>query len=328
MKILVTGGAGFIGSHLADFFLKQTDCEVCCLDNFDSYYDPQIKKQHIEKFLPNPRFELVNGDLRDTDLLKKILADADYVFHEAAQAGIRISVRDPRKTHEVNATGTLKLLDVAKDTNVRKIINASSSSIYGKIKYLPFDEVHPAEPVSPYGISKLMAEQYCRVFEELYGLKSVSLRYFTVYGPHMRPDLAIHIFMQKSLNNDPIVIFGDGTKSRDITYIDDVVRANVLAMKKGSGAYNIGGGHAITIGKLAEKIIEITKSESAILYKKNVPGDVEHTSADTRKAERELGWKPAISLYQGLENYKQWIQHGLNPACNEEENAGSSLWSD
>jgi UDP-glucose 4-epimerase len=298
MKILVTGGAGFIGSHLTEYFLQQTDYEVSCLDNFDTYYDPVIKKQHIEKFLMDPRFKLVNGDLRDMD----------YVFHEAAQPGIRISVKDPRKSHEVNATGTLNLLDVAKDTNVQKIINASSSSVYGKTKYLPFDEAHPTEPVSPYGITKLMAEHYCRVFDELYGLKSVSLRYFTVYGPRMRPDLAIHIFMQKSLKNEPIVIFGDGTKSRDFTYIDDVVRANVLAMNKGSGAYNIGGGHTITIGQLAKKIIEITKSESKILYEKNVPGDAEHTAADTRKAERELGWKPAISLDQGLENYKQWIQ--------------------
>lgn len=308
MKILVTGGAGFIGSHLVEYFVRLTDYQICCLDNFDTYYDPKIKKQHIEKFLKNPRFKLVNGDLRDTDLLKKNLADVDYVFHEAAQAGVSNSVKDPRKPHEVNATGTLNLLDVAKDTNIRKIINASSSSVYGKTKYLPFDEAHPTEPVSPYGITKLMAEHYCRVFDELYGLKSVSLRYFTVYGPRMRPDLAVHIFMQKSLNNEPIVIFGDGTKSRDFTYIDDVVGANILAMNKGSGAYNIGGGHPITIGQLAKKIIEVTKSESEILYEKNVPGDVEHTAADTRKAERELGWKPVISLDQGLENYKQWIQ--------------------
>jgi UDP-glucose 4-epimerase len=309
MKILVTGGAGFIGSHLVGYFLRQTDFDICCLDNFDPYYDPEIKKHRIEHFLPHPRFELVKGDLRDADLLKKTLADADYVFHEAAQAGIRISVRDPRKSHEINTSGTLNLLETAKDSDVRKIINASSSSVYGKARYLPFDEAHPTEPVSPYGITKLMAEQYCRVFEELFGLKSVSLRYFTVYGPGMRPDLAVCIFLQNSLRNEPIVIFGDGSKSRDFTYIDDVVRANVLAMNKGSGAYNIGGGHTVTIGQLAGKILAITKSRSELRYEKDVPGDAEHTAADTKKAKRELGWQPAVSLDEGLENCRQWVQH-------------------
>jgi UDP-glucose 4-epimerase len=232
-----------------------------------------------------------------------------YVFHEAAQAGIRVSVKDPRKPHDVNTTGTLNLLEVAKGANVRKIINASSSSVYGKTKYLPFDEIHPTEPVSPYGITKLMAEHYCRVFEELYGLKTVSLRYFTVYGPRMRPDLAIHIFLQKALKNEPVVIFGDGSKTRDFTYIEDVVQANVLAMNKGSGTYNIGGGHTVTIKQLAEKIIGITKSKSKIRYEDDVPGDAEHTAADIRKAERELGWKPNITLDQGLENYKKWMLH-------------------
>jgi UDP-glucose 4-epimerase len=309
MKILVTGGAGFIGSHLTEFFLSQTDNDVCCFDNFDTYYDLGIKEQNIKNFRWNPRFELVKGDLRDADLLKKILVDMDYVFHEAAQPGVRISVKDPRKSHEINTSGTLNLLEIAKDTNVRKIINASSSSVYGKIMYLPFDESHPTEPVSPYGITKLMAEHYCRVFEELYGLKSVSLRYFTVYGPRMRPDLAIRIFMQKSLNNEPVVIFGDGTKSRDLTYIDDIVRANILAMNNGHGIYNIGGGHTITIGQLVRKIIEITNSKSEIICGKNIPGDAEHTAADITKAERELGWKPEVSLDQGLENCKRWIQN-------------------
>jgi len=309
MKILITGGAGFIGSHLVEHFLQQPGYDVICLDNFDDYYDPGIKKQHIEKYLHNPRFNLVNGDIRDTPLLKKILTDVDYIFHEAAQAGIRISVKNPRRSHDINATGTLNLLEVAREANVKKIINASSSSVYGKVKYLPFDEIHPNEPISPYGITKLMAEQYCRVFEELYGLKTVSLRYFTVYGQRMRPDLAIHIFMEQALKNEPIVIFGDGKKMRDFTHIEDVVRANVLAMEKGSGIYNIGGGHTISIKELAEKIIKITKSKSPIVFEKNVLGDADYTSANTRKAERELGWKPNITLDIGLENYKQWMKH-------------------
>ena len=235
-------------------FLKDPECEVLCLDNFDDYYDPQIKKRNIEKFTSCPNFTLIKGDIRDKILLKKIMIDIDYIFHEAAQAGVRISVDDPVKPHEINATGTLNLLEAAKDADVKKIINASSSSVYGKIKYLPFDELHPTEPVSPYGVSKLMAEDYCRVFQELYALKTVSLRYFTVYGPCMRPDLAIHIFMHKALRNEPIIIFGDGTKTRDFTYIQDIVQANIKAMNKGSGEYNIGGGYNISVQQLAEKI--------------------------------------------------------------------------
>jgi UDP-glucose 4-epimerase len=309
MKILITGGAGFIGSHLVEYFLQQPGYDVCCLDNFDPYYDPKEKQRNIEKFLHNSHFELVKGDIRDGVLLKTLLTDTDYIFHQAAQAGVPISVNNPEKSHEVNTTGTLGILKSALDSSVKKIINASSSSVYGKVHYLPFNEDHPKEPVSPYGVSKLAAEHYCRVFEEIYGLKTVSLRYFTVYGPRMRPDLAIHIFMKKALNNEPIVIFGNGTKSRDFTYIDDIVQANARAMTRGFGAYNIGGGHTISIQQLAEKIIAQISSKSEILYKNAVNGDAEHTSANTKKAEEELGWTPQITLDEGLELYKKWIQH-------------------
>jgi len=213
------------------------------------------------------------------------------------------------KPHEVNATGTLNLLEAARDSGVEKIINASSSSIYGTVEYLPFDESHPRRPVSPYGVSKLAAEEYCRVFSELYGLKTVSLRYFTVYGPRMRPDLAISIFTRKALANEPITIFGDGTKTRDFTYIEDIVRANLIAMQKGEGPYNIGGGHRVSIQTLAEKIIEITGSASEIRYADTVKGDAEHTFADTKQAERDLGWRPQVSLEEGLRRYAAWVSN-------------------
>jgi UDP-glucose 4-epimerase len=308
IQVLITGGAGFIGSHLTEHFLKDPECEVLCLDNFDDYYDPQIKKRNIEQFTAYPNFTLIKGDIRDKPLLKKIMINIDYIFHEAAQAGVRISVDDPIKPHEINATGTLNLLEAAKDADVKKIINASSSSVYGKIKYLPFDEAHPTEPVSPYGVSKLMAEHYCRVFQELYDLKTVSLRYFTVYGPSMRPDLAIHIFMHRALHHEPIIIFGDGTKTRDFTYIKDIVQANIKAMNKGSGVYNIGGGHNISVQQLAEKIIVVARSTSKITYENAVKGDAEHTSANIKKAEKELGWVPKTTIDEGLEIYKKWIQ--------------------
>ena len=294
---------------MTEHFLRDPECEVICLDNFDDYYNPQIKKRNIDQFASLSNFTLIKGDIRDKPLLKKIMVDIDYVFHEAAQAGVRISVNDPIKPHEVNATGTLNLLDTAKDADVKKIINASSSSVYGKMKYLPFDEAHPTEPISPYGVSKLMAEHYCRVFQELYALKTVSLRYFTVYGPRMRPDLAIHIFLHRALLNEPITIYGDGTKSRDFTYIDDIVQANVRAMDKGTGVYNIGGGYNITVQQLAEKIIAVARSTSKITYENAVKGDADHTSANITKAAKELGWVPKTTFDEGLEIYKKWIQH-------------------
>lgn len=283
--------------------------EVVCLDNFDPYYDPEIKKRNIQPFLENENFTLEVGDIQDREILTRLLEGTNYVFHEAAQAGVRISVEDPIKPHEVNATGTLNLLEAARDSGVKKIINASSSSVYGKVSYLPFDEDHPRRPVSPYGVSKLAAEEYCRVFSELYGLKSVSLRYFTVYGPRMRPDLAISIFTQKALASEPITIFGDGTKTRDFTNIEDIVRANLIAMQKGAGAYNIGGGHRVSIQTLAETIIETTGSASEIRYADAVKGDAEHTFADTKRAERDLGWRPQVSLEEGLRRYAAWVSN-------------------
>ena len=303
---MVTGGAGFIGSHIIQRFLHQKD-EVICLDNFDPYYDPGIKLKNIEKFRSESHFKVIKGDILDKKLLKMILKDVDYIFHEAAQAGVCFSVKNAMKTHENNATGTLTLLETARNSDIKKIINASSSSVYGKVHYLPFDEKHPTCPVSPYGISKLMAEHYCRIYEELYGLKSVSLRYFTVYGPRMRPDLAINIFTSQALKNEPLIIFGDGNKTRDFTYIDDIIDANMLAIKNGSGVYNVGGGHRVSIQELAEKVIEITHSSSQIIYKEPVPGDVIHTSANTDLIRKELGWNPKTTLEEGLMRYIEWV---------------------
>ena len=259
--------------------------------------------------MADKNFTLEVGDIRDRDTLIRLLEGTDCVFHQAAQAGVRISVDDPVKSHDVNATGTLNLLETARDAGVEKIINASSSSVYGTVEYLPFDEDHTRRPVSPYGVSKLAAEEYCRIFSELYGLKTVSLRYFTVYGPRMRPDLAISIFTRKALANEPITIFGDGTKTRDFTNVEDIVRANLIAMRKGAGAYNIGGGHRISIKTLAETIIGITGSASEIRYAAAVKGDAEHTFADTERAGRDLGWHPQVSLEDGLRRYAAWVSN-------------------
>ncbi|KGK98400.1 UDP-glucose 4-epimerase [Methanococcoides methylutens] len=304
MRCVVTGGAGFIGSHLCKQLLDMG--KVVCLDNFDPYYDPQVKRKNIESLMDSPYFELVEGSILDKQLLNDLFEDVDYVFHNAAQAGVRISVDYPSKSHSANATGTLNILETAVKAGVRKVINASSSSVYGEVSYLPFDENHPNRPVSPYGASKLIAEHYCRVFNDLYDLDTISLRYFTVFGPRMRPDLAINIFTKKALKNETIEIFGDGNKTRDFTFIDNVVDANIRAMKNGIGEYNIGGGERISIRELAEKIVSITASESEIIYSDSMKGDAEHTWSDVNKASRDLGYSPKIGLEEGLKRYVQW----------------------
>lgn len=308
MKCLVTGGAGFIGSHLMEKLLNKGH-EVICYDNFDDYYDPKIKKGNISRILNKKNFVLIEGDVRSKELLAKTISEGvEYIFHEAAQPGVQFSIKNPMKTHDVNATGTLSLLLAALDSDVKKIIYASSSSVYGKVKYLPFDEEHPKNPISPYGVSKLMAEHYCRVFSETYGIKTVSLRYFTVFGPRMRPDLAIHKFSQKALKNEDIEIFGTGEKTRDFTYIDNVVDATILAMNRGTGEYNIGGGVRISIEELAQKIIGLAKSSSRIKYSNSLSGDVEHTWANIDKAKRELKYDPKIDLDEGLRRYLKYCK--------------------
>jgi UDP-glucose 4-epimerase len=307
MKTLVTGGAGFIGSHIIEKLLKDGH-EVVCLDTFDPYYDPAIKRKNMEPFLSSENFSLIEGNINDPKILNDTIEGCEYVFHQAAQAGVRISVENPIKPHLANASGTLAVLQASVDAGVKKVINASSSSVYGTVSYLPFDEAHPTVPVSPYGVSKLAAEHYCRVFSDLYGLKTVSLRYFTVYGPRMRPDLAISIFTQAALAHQPIQIFGDGTKTRDFTFIDDVVDANMRVMKTGSGVYNIGGGHHISILELADAIISANNSRSSIEYHPVVKGDAEHTFANTAKAQQELGWTAKTPIFDGLKKYAAWVK--------------------
>lgn len=302
----MTGGAGFIGAHLIGRLLKD-GCDVVCLDTFDHSYDPALKRKNIEPFLACEDFTLIEGDINDSRLLGEAVAGCEYVIHEAAQAGVRKSVGDPITSHRVNVTGTLAVLQASVDAGVKKVINASSSSVYGTVHYLPFDEEHPTTPISPYGVTKLAAEHYCRVFTALYGLETVSLRYFSVFGPRMRPDLAISIFTRKAFAGEPIEIFGDGTKTRDFTYIDDIVEANMCAMRRGCGLYNIGSGHRMTITSLAEAIIAATGSTSRIEYAPAVKGDAEHTCADTTKAQRELGWCPQVHLDRGLLRYIAWV---------------------
>jgi len=308
MKVLVTGGAGFIGSHICERLLAE-DNEVVCLDNFDPYYDPNLKHENIKSLLDNDGFRLVDGDILNYKLVRRIVRkDIDYVFHYAAQAGVRASIKDPCKANETNVIGTLNVLLACLNSQVKRIINASSSSVYGRVTPLPFTEIHPTMPMSPYGVSKLAAEHYCRVFSEVWGLKITSLRLFTVYGARMRPDLAISIFTQKALNGRTIEIFGNGNKTRDFTHVSDIVDANMLAIKrKNSGVYNIGGGHRISIRQLVNAIVKITKSNSSIRYTHSQEGDAFDTEADTEKAARELGYSPKVTIEQGIKGYCEYV---------------------
>jgi UDP-glucose 4-epimerase len=309
-KVVITGGAGFIGSHIAAEVAKEY--EVVIIDNLDNYYSPDLKRRNLETLLANPNVRFVEGDITDTDLLRRVIdSDVEFVFHEAAQAGVRISVEDPFKPNNVNVLGTLNVLKASLDAGVKRVINASSSSVYGKVQYLPFDEAHPTMPVSPYGVSKLAAEHYCRVFYEVYGLPTVSLRYFTVYGPRMRPDLAISIFTGKMLANEPITVYGDGEQTRDFTYIDDIVRVNrrLLETSAADGyAMNVGGGHRITVNDLIGHLREITGSASEVVYSDKQKGDAEHTLADTSLAGELVGYRPEVSIREGLGRFVEWYR--------------------
>ena len=310
-KIVVTGGAGFIGSHIAESCANE-GYEVVIIDNLDGYYSLKLKKKNIDCILNGGNATFIRGDITDLDFLRKVIdKDVEYVFHEAAQAGVRISVENPFKPNNVNVLGTLNVLQASLDTDVERVINASSSSVYGKVEYLPFDERHPTQPVSPYGVSKLAAEHYCRVFYEVYGLPIVSLRYFTVYGQRMRPDLAISVFTGKMLKNEPITIFGDGEQTRDFTYIEDIVDANmkILNTTNADGkVMNIGSGNRISVNDLAKNLRVAIGSSSKINYAGAQRGDARHTFADVRLAKKLIGYEPNVSIEEGLKRFVGWYK--------------------
>ena len=311
-KIVITGGAGFIGSHIAERLAKDGH-EIVIVDNLDPYYSIDLKKRNLDIVLESGDATFINADVTDLYKIKEIIdSTVDYVYHEAAQAGVRISVEDPFKPNNVNVLGTLNVLKASLDANIKKVINASSSSVYGKVRYLPFDEQHPTEPVSPYGVSKLAAEHYCRVFYEVYGLPTTSLRYFTVYGPRMRPDLAISIFTKKMLANEPITVFGDGEQTRDFTYIEDIVEANkrLLNNKVTNGkVLNIGGGNRISVNDLIENLRSITDSTSEVINAGKQKGDTEDTLANIDLGNKLIGYKPLFNINKGLNKFVDWFKN-------------------
>lgn len=301
-RILVTGGAGFVGSHLVDRLLVE-GFDVTVLDDFSS---GQV--QNVSTHEDNEDFHLVRGDVRDVGLVGKIVKDVDAIFHEAALVDVPLSVENPCLFNDVNVVGTLNLLEACRDSDVKRFVFASSAAVYGSSQSARKNERMIPKPASPYAVSKLAGENYVRVFNELYGLETVSLRYFNVYGPRQRSSSSygavVITFISQLLNGKPPIINGDGTQTRDFVHVDDVVSANILALQSKNavgGTLNIASGTAITVSDLARILQQVTKSGGLKpVFKENRAGDVRHSVGDISEARDLLGFYPRIELEYGL----------------------------
>ncbi len=315
--ILVTGAAGFIGSHLAEFLVERGD-HVVCLDNLNTYYDPAIKRRNVASLLESGSFELVEGDIRDVDLVNKVFDDheLDGVIHLAAMAGVRPSLERPVYYHDVNCTGTTVLLEAARDHGVLRFVFGSSSSVYGGNERVPFQESDDVSiPVSPYAATKRAGELTCHTFHHLYGMDIPCLRFFTVYGPRQRPEMAIHKFVRLVEAGEALPIFGDGTTERDYTYVDDILDGIVKAYDhaKGYRIYNLGESSTISLKDLVTAIGEATGKEPRVDWQPMQPGDVVRTYADVSRAKDELGYAPSTGVREGLAKFVAWYRGPEGP---------------
>lgn len=304
MNYLVTGGAGFIGSHLVEFLSKSG--QVVIIDDLSTG-----KMVNLEPIRDPENVNLHKADIRRMEAIKPLFKDVDFVFHLAALADVPSSVRDPITSNQINVDGTLNVLAASRDEGVRKVVYSSSSAVYGDAE-VPVREDAAVNPKSPYAVSKLVGELYCKVFQELYGLRTVSLRYFNVYGPRQNPEsqygAVIPAFASRLLRGEQPRIYGDGTQTRDFVYVADVVRANIAAAESGaSGVINIAGGSPITIKRLFELIKEKTGAKVDSMCGEERPGDIRHSYADIEKAKQSLGWAPLNNLDSGLEKTVEWM---------------------
>ena len=307
--LVVTGAAGFIGSSLCDRLLRDGH-RVRGIDSFTDYYDPAIKRRNLAAALQHPRFEFTDGDLTAADL-GALLRDAACCFHLAAQAGVRASWgRDFAIYIRCNIEATQKLLEAARAVQLPRLVYSSSSSVYGNAQQMPMSEEARPQPVSPYGVTKLSGEQLCDLYYYNYGLSSVSLRYFTVYGPRQRPDMAFHKFIRAGLLGTAIEIYGDGEQTRDFTYIDDAVEANVAAWRyaKPHGVFNVGGGATVSLRHVLGVIESALGKKLEPRFTPKALGDVDHTHADTRHAANELGFRAGIRVEAGLPQEVAWAR--------------------
>jgi len=310
-SVLITGAAGFIGSHLTETLLKQ-DNFLVLIDNFNDYYsgkEEQLKKI-LNSYEQNREYKLIKADLVENSTFKRINHEVDYVFHLAAQAGVRYSIDNASEVTSNNIVGTVNVFEYAsKMTSIKKVIYASSSSVYGNPLYTPVDEDHPKNPISPYAVSKLCGENYANLYFKEYSLPVTSLRFYTVYGPRSRPDMAISKFFTLMLQNKEIVIYGNGTQKRDFTYISDIINGLILAGEndKSSGeTFNLGWSNPISVNELADKMYGIVKAERKIRYIENQKGDVNVTHSNISKASKILNFKPKVTIEVGLESQHEW----------------------
>jgi len=304
-KYLVTGGAGFIGSNITQELVKRGHA-VRVVDNFITG-----KKENIASFLDD--IELIEGDIRDYETCRRALEGVDFVLHQAALPSVPRSIKDPLLTNEINIKGTLNLLLASRDKGVKRFVFASSSSVYGDDPNLPKKEGTLGNPLSPYALSKLVGEKYCQVFSQLYGLSTVCLRYFNIFGPRQDPlspyAAAIPNFISRMLKGERPTIFGDGEQSRDFTYVSNVVETNILASKArdvSGEVFNIACGERTTVNSLALKINEILKDEISPSYDKPRPGDIRHSYADISKARKMLKYEPLVPFGEGLKETIRW----------------------
>ena len=308
---LVTGGAGFIGSHLIQRLLRD-GVSVICLDNFNEYYDPRIKRRNIEAVVHDPHFVLVEGDILDRDLLSRVFAEHQItkVVHLAARAGVRPSLQSPFLYEEVNVRGTLNILEIIRSHKIQKFIFGSSSSVYGLNAKVPFSEEDALlNPVSPYAATKIAGETLCRVYAHSYGIPTVCLRFFTVYGPRQRPDMAIHKFARMMAAGEQIPIFGDGTSERDYTFVDDIVDGTVKALEFPCTyeVFNLGDSKTISLNQLIRLLEEEMGRKADIKYLPEQPGDVPRTYADISKARAMLNYTPGVSIETGITRFLSWF---------------------
>ncbi|MGB2864128.1 MAG: GDP-mannose 4,6-dehydratase [Sedimentisphaerales bacterium] len=311
MRALITGAAGFIGSHLCERLLAD-GWTVDALDNFDDFYDPQIKHRNINDCLKNEKFHLIEADIRDGDVMCKVVGeDVQILVHLAAMAGVRPSIAQPLLYADVNMNGTMALLELAKKHRIDKFIFGSSSSVYGNNEKVPFSEDDNVDfPISPYAATKKAGELICHTYHYLCRMSITCLRFFTVYGPRQRPDLAIHKFAKLIERDKPIPVYGDGSMMRDFTYIDDIVNGIVAAMGRcdGFNIYNLGESEPITVNDLIIEIEKALDKKAVREYLPLQPGDVERTYADITKAARELGYDPSTSIRAGLKQFAAWLR--------------------